>query len=535
MRRTALGLVLCCLCCLAPAVAAAVDAVPLEHWAYGALDYLSQQGVLEGYPAGYFSGDRAVSRYEFSQAIARLLQADNAAEHSEQVAIMLESLRAEFADEAASACCQLLEGVESQAQAVAGRLADAEEQAATGAAAANELEAKAAGLKPGPAWTGSLRYRWQFDDCGATERFRQRIIFQLGYTKKVDDAVEAGFRLKTITGADQVGSLQDLGNNLKSPRYYLDRAYVKYSPRWFGCYMNQERNPVLPRVDIYAGMYPSPLADPNAAIMDADVNQHGLGLVYHFNQEFQILSVASVAAEAAGSNYFNDDAYFLAAEAKHTNLLLHGLDAWLGCYAWKGESYLPNGTVAGMPNDFANNMLGGVDLNNDGVVNGLDRFSSDFTTVKAGLQYTRQCAFNRPLRLFAEYMLNIDSDAEDRIAAYNATPAAAGQELFFESSDDRGIVAGAQYGADPVQPGEWCAFARYKETGANTIVHGFGDNVFGGANRNGLDLSWNYVWAENSSVGITYYLVKMHNAFGQPVPAGFAERNTLQLDWLFKF
>jgi len=48
--------------------------VPRDHWAYAALQKLAAAGVIEGYPpAGDFRGQRAMTRYEFAVAIARLL------------------------------------------------------------------------------------------------------------------------------------------------------------------------------------------------------------------------------------------------------------------------------------------------------------------------------------------------------------------------------------------------------------------------------------------------------------------------------
>ncbi len=49
--------------------------VPRDHWAYAALQKLAAAGVLEGYPpAGDYRGNRAMTRYEFAVAIARLLE-----------------------------------------------------------------------------------------------------------------------------------------------------------------------------------------------------------------------------------------------------------------------------------------------------------------------------------------------------------------------------------------------------------------------------------------------------------------------------
>ncbi len=47
--------------------------VPVNHWAYNAVNALAEQGVLEGYPDGTFGGKQSLTRYEFAQAIARML------------------------------------------------------------------------------------------------------------------------------------------------------------------------------------------------------------------------------------------------------------------------------------------------------------------------------------------------------------------------------------------------------------------------------------------------------------------------------
>ena len=77
--------------------------VPLNHWAYDAVDYLAAKGVVIGYPDGTFGGNRQLTRYEFAEAIARVVanfeKMDFAS--AEDVAI-LEKLAIEFADELAS-------------------------------------------------------------------------------------------------------------------------------------------------------------------------------------------------------------------------------------------------------------------------------------------------------------------------------------------------------------------------------------------------------------------------------------------------
>ena len=54
-----------------------MDDVPFDHWAYDACDMLAEEGIIVGYPDGTFKGNRALTRYEFAIALARLLEWTN--------------------------------------------------------------------------------------------------------------------------------------------------------------------------------------------------------------------------------------------------------------------------------------------------------------------------------------------------------------------------------------------------------------------------------------------------------------------------
>jgi hypothetical protein len=47
--------------------------VPTDHWAYTSVEKLRDAGIVIGYPDGTYGGKRAMTRYEFATAIARLL------------------------------------------------------------------------------------------------------------------------------------------------------------------------------------------------------------------------------------------------------------------------------------------------------------------------------------------------------------------------------------------------------------------------------------------------------------------------------
>ncbi len=60
----------------APAFAAnPFSDVPMNHWAYDAVEELASKGVLEGYPNGTFKGSRAMTRYEIATMVARMMNA----------------------------------------------------------------------------------------------------------------------------------------------------------------------------------------------------------------------------------------------------------------------------------------------------------------------------------------------------------------------------------------------------------------------------------------------------------------------------
>ncbi len=80
--RIAVSIALCVVLLSFGAVVAAADpaplrvgdTVPFDHWAYDAVQMLIDKGVVVGYPDGTFKGDRAMTRYEFAQALSRLLE-----------------------------------------------------------------------------------------------------------------------------------------------------------------------------------------------------------------------------------------------------------------------------------------------------------------------------------------------------------------------------------------------------------------------------------------------------------------------------
>ena len=57
----------------APAFANPFSDVPAKHWAYDAVNKLSQAGIVDGYGDGTFRGDKTITRYEMAQIVAKAM------------------------------------------------------------------------------------------------------------------------------------------------------------------------------------------------------------------------------------------------------------------------------------------------------------------------------------------------------------------------------------------------------------------------------------------------------------------------------
>ena len=78
-----------------PAFANPFSDVPAKHWAYDAVNKLSQAGIVDGYGDGSFKGDKTVTRYEMAQMVAKAMTKSLNADQKK----MVDQLSKEFATE----------------------------------------------------------------------------------------------------------------------------------------------------------------------------------------------------------------------------------------------------------------------------------------------------------------------------------------------------------------------------------------------------------------------------------------------------
>lgn len=71
--------------------------VPLDHWAYDAVNKLAQDGIIDGYGDTNFGGDKPITRYEMAQLVEKAMQNQENARSVDKAAI--EKLQKEFDSE----------------------------------------------------------------------------------------------------------------------------------------------------------------------------------------------------------------------------------------------------------------------------------------------------------------------------------------------------------------------------------------------------------------------------------------------------
>ena len=71
--------------------------VPLDHWAYDAVNKLAEDGIIDGYGDTNFGGDKPITRYEMAQLVEKAMQNQENARSVDKAAI--EQLQKEFESE----------------------------------------------------------------------------------------------------------------------------------------------------------------------------------------------------------------------------------------------------------------------------------------------------------------------------------------------------------------------------------------------------------------------------------------------------
>ena len=179
--------------------------VPADHWAYGAVAQLAQDGVINAYGDGTFRGQQEITRYEMAQMVAKAMAKTDVSAADKA---MIDKLAAEFSDELNNLGVRV-----------------------------SNLEKKTDNVK----WTGEVRYRFAKESTQGSSAYdddkarTNQMMFRVEPSAQVNANWTAKARIDYYTNADSDsevntsrGSTNSVGNgNLQVDRIYAEGVYGK--------------------------------------------------------------------------------------------------------------------------------------------------------------------------------------------------------------------------------------------------------------------------------------------------------------------
>jgi hypothetical protein len=326
---------------------------------------------------------------------------------------------------------------------------------------------------------GDFRYRHETIDAEFSDdtRHRQRIRARPAIVADVTDTVEVGFGLAT-GGDNPVSTNQTLGNAFSSKSLNLDLAYFDWETPLDG-------------FSVLGGKYKNQVhrTGGNGLIWDSDLRPEGLTAVYG-RGGLKLVGQVNWVTESSGSDNlaFGGQVGWTTSIGESSKLLI-------------GAGYYDLGSVEGREVPFDGDPRGNS-------VNAANEYLHGYQDVEVFGEFTFNLG-NRPLKLFANYVENLDAPEFDQGWAV-------GGSMNF------------QHGSRP-----WRLGYAYQDLEADAVFALFTDSDFigGGTDGKGHIIRGSYAVTKNISLGGTLFL----NERGENNNGIAEDYNRLMLDVEFKY
>lgn len=339
---------------------------------------------------------------------------------------------------------------------------------------------------------GDFRYRYEMiDEEGSDNRNRNRIRARLGLTAKINEDIDAGFRLATSENwgdddaGDPVSTNQTLDDAFSKKSIWLDLAYFDWHPA------------ASKGLHVIGGKMENPFyrVGGNQLIWDSDLTPEGIAVQYPW------------ALSESDELFFNGGGFYVDEVKSGADTSLFGGQAGLK-HTFADKSYV----------------LGGVSQYCFGNIQGHEAFTTDngsnkfFGNSSSGGLYTNDYDLTE---FFGEYGFTLGAKPAAMFANYVQNNSA-------DSGEDTGWLIGTKYGKCK-DPGSWELSYDCRDLEADAVIGAFSDSDFigGGTNGRGHRVGTVYQLAKNTQAGLSYFL----NEKG----ADSHDYNRLQLDLMFKF
>ncbi len=289
--------------------------VPWDHWAYDAVTYLEDEGLIIGYPDGTFQGDRPLTRYEFAIVVSRAYDQflemldDVDTKPSIDVEAVLDILLDEFQPE--------IDELRELIGANTGRIEVLEDTVGTYDCRINEIQCRVDGMdnRFHPYGDFALRFDGAYPDDGSQTQ-RPRMQLRWGFTSRIDCELILGARFTTGKEGGRQSAWDTYDDAFGFDGLNIDRAYLQWQPD------------SSPGFTMWGGKF-SPPWQITPVSFDSDVTVEGLA--QHYNHDRFNFYLAEMTPVEKGFYLLAQIGYDdLFAEKLNTAITYHYIndDAW---------------------------------------------------------------------------------------------------------------------------------------------------------------------------------------------------------------
>jgi len=254
--------------------------LPTDHWAYDAVVYLEEEGLVTGYPDGTFRGPNTLTRYEFAMVIVRMYDQfldifDD--DPGIDVEAVLEMLMDEFQPEIDELKDMILGNTE-RIEELEGTVGGFDDRIVE---IGDRVDAMDRAFHP----YGDLQLRFygQYPEEGLQN---QRAQFQAhwGFVSQVTDELNFGLRIRTGAERSRQAGYDTMDDAFGFDNVTFDRAYMMWTPQAY------------PGFTMWAGKFAPPWKTTPMA-WDADVQVEGLAEHFVWNNFHFLLGEMVPAVE----------------------------------------------------------------------------------------------------------------------------------------------------------------------------------------------------------------------------------------------
>lgn len=339
---------------------------------------------------------------------------------------------------------------------------------------------------------GDLRYRHESiddTDTGSDKRNRNRIRARFGLKAKVNDELDAIFRLASGSSDTPTSTNQTLGDtdsdSFSSKEIWLDWAYFDWHPK------------TISRLNVFGGKMANPFfrVGGNELIWDGDVAPEGIAARYTFDLE------ESTTATLNGAGFW------LAERSGDADASFWGLQGYVK-HKFEDGSHLLGGATYYDLGNVDDTTLSGVALNGN-TDNGSGGYEYDFDLIEGFVEYGFTCG-QMPVAVFGNYIENTAAP-ENRNTAYS---------VGFKLNKIK-------------KPGSWQFGYLYRDVESDAVFGGLTDSDFilGGSGGKGHEIGFKYQLAKSVQGALTYFI----NDRDSRTSSGTEDVKLFQADLIFKF